>query len=93
MQMNYINNQTSLKIELDWIPKNNHIVWVIDAIVESIPIDDLEAESSWTGRLEYPAKMLLKMLLFAYDLFVKYDDSFTLITTLFKVKMSLFYTV
>lgn len=67
MQMNYINNQTSLKIEMDWIPKDNHIVWAIDAIVESIPIDDLEAESSWTGRPEYPAKMLLKMLLFAYS--------------------------
>lgn len=67
MQMNYINNQTSLKLELDWIPKKDHIVWAIDAIVESIPTADLEAESSWTGRPEYPAKMLLKMLLFAYS--------------------------
>ncbi|WP_334333347.1 hypothetical protein [Companilactobacillus sp. HBUAS59544] len=29
MQMNYINNQTSLKLELDWIPKKDHIVWAI----------------------------------------------------------------
>ena len=67
MQMNYTNNQTSLKLELDWTPKENHIVWAIDSIVESIPMDELTAKSSWTGRPEYPAKMLLKMLLFAYS--------------------------
>jgi len=67
MQMNYTNNQTSLKLELDWTPKENHIVWAIDSIVESIPMDELTARSSWTGRPEYPAKMLLKMLLFAYS--------------------------
>ncbi|WP_057881840.1 transposase [Companilactobacillus kimchiensis] len=67
MHMNYINNQTSLKLELDWVPKNEHIVWAIDSIVESILTADLESESSWTGRPEYPAKMLLKMLLFAYS--------------------------
>ncbi|AVK63274.1 IS5/IS1182 family transposase [Lactobacillus sp. CBA3606] len=67
MQMNYINNQTILKLELDWQPKSNHIVWAINTLVESISMADLDAESSRTGRPEYPARLLLKMLLFGYS--------------------------
>ncbi|AVK63607.1 hypothetical protein C5Z26_05575 [Lactobacillus sp. CBA3606] len=66
MQMNYINDQTILKLELDWQLKSNHIVWAIDTLVESISMADLDAESAWTGRPEYPARLLLKMLLFGY---------------------------
>ncbi|KRL38371.1 hypothetical protein [Liquorilactobacillus uvarum] len=36
-------------------------------MVESIPANDLENEYSWIGRPEYPAKLLLKMLLFSYS--------------------------
>ncbi|WP_338757170.1 IS1182 family transposase [Levilactobacillus brevis] len=67
MQMNYTNNQTTLKLELDWEPEEHHIAWAISTLVDSIPTGDLEAESSWTGRPEYPVKMLLKMLLFSYS--------------------------
>lgn len=67
MQMNYTNNQTTLKLELDWEPEEHHIAWAISTLVDSIPTGDLEAESFWTGRPEYPVKMLLKMLLFSYS--------------------------
>jgi len=67
MQMKYSSNKPILKLFISWTPKNDNVVLAINAIVDDIPDELLSIASAHTGRPAYPAKLLLKMLLFGYS--------------------------
>ncbi|MBL3530451.1 transposase [Companilactobacillus zhachilii] len=67
MQMKYSSNQPILKLYVSWKPKSNNVVLAINAIVDDIPDESINIAYARTGRPAYPAKMILKMLLFGYS--------------------------
>lgn len=63
MYSNYNINQLSLELSTQYLPKENHIVWVIHEFVESLNLNHVYL----FGRpKEYDPSMLLKLLLYAY---------------------------
>jgi len=66
MQMNYTSNQTTLKLNLTWKPQLNSVAWAINAIVDDIPTNVIQASSAPNGRPSYPPQLLLKLLSFGY---------------------------
>jgi len=66
MQMNYTSNRANLKINVSWKPRSSNVAWAINAIVNDIPNNVIEASSAPTGRPSYPVQLLLKLFLFGY---------------------------
>lgn len=67
MYINYIMNQTCLPLELTAFLPENHIVFSIDKIVESLPSTTFEAIYHTYGRPSYHPKVVIKALIFAYS--------------------------
>lgn len=66
MYKNYNNNQTSLAVNLDFTPSENHVVTVLSRFVDSIPLKDVMDATAATGRPAYDPRLMMKILLFAY---------------------------
>ena len=67
MYQQYNNNQTSLTLPIELGLPKGHIVYVINAFIDSIPATVLYANESLIGRPQYSPATLLKILLFAYS--------------------------
>lgn len=66
MYKHYTMNQTCLPIEIDCLLPQNHIVYHIDKIVESISEENIRLFEPEDGRPAYHPRVLLKEILYAY---------------------------
>ena len=67
MYINYTMNQTCLPLELTAFLPENHIVFLIDKVVEALPSATFDAIYHIYGRPSYHPKVVVKALLFAYS--------------------------
>lgn len=67
MYQHYTMNQTCLPIEIDCLLPENHIVYQIDDMIESIPEESIKLFEPKDGRPAYHPRLLLKVLLYAYS--------------------------
>ena len=66
MYQHYTMNQTCLPIEIDCLLPENHIVYHIDELVESISEENIRLFEPEDGRPAYHPRVMLKAILYAY---------------------------
>lgn len=67
MYQHYTMNQTCLPIEMDCLLPENHMVYHIDELVESISEENIRLFEPEDGRPAYHPRVLLKAILYTYS--------------------------